>query len=206
MTTLRLWLSALVDAALGWLLFAVLFAAVMLARAAAAETAYCPATFPECLNRDVLEDLADAGAESFELEAVERLMRHSDRGPVAYVRVSDREVALSWAHFTAGRNRLGLGGLPADQTSLAHYWSAMELLYSDAAGAVTLAAWRRLVGPVVREARTAGWPEDDLDLVAAAANSAPGSLRRIGRECGWERTCVVVRWATSERRKERMAP
>lgn len=166
----------------------------------------CPLTFAECLNRDVLVDLADAGAEPWELDAVAVIISGDEgKGPVDYVRVGPNEIAVGFAHFTACRDRFRLGiGCDPNTTTLAAWEGMLALLYSDVGPSVQLTAWRRIVSRPVAEARRWGLHGSTLSAVAALGNSAPTMVAREVHECRGDLCCVARAYATTDHRVRRI--
>lgn len=108
------WMGAAIEAFLGSLLiagtgFSLILVAVLTAGAEespAADAGYCIATYPECLNRDVLEDLAQAGAEDWELAAALAVAHgRQGRGMVTFTDVSCG--SAGFASFAPGPSRSG---------------------------------------------------------------------------------------------------
>lgn len=145
----------------------------------------CTPHHQECLDRDCHRDLRDAGAEAWETRALCDVVASGNIGKswTDYVRVSDEELAMGIAHFTAGAGRLGLSAPSPYCSDLGHYWEALSFLYSDESVPVMLSAWRRLVGPAVRAATRKGWTGRRVVLVASAASSQPGRVRRLVERC-----------------------
>jgi hypothetical protein len=185
-------------------LLAVLFLLALIlssfAREARASLSYSPAPYPECLPRETLSDLRAAGASAWELLAVRVITRDGrSKGPVDWI---ERECGLSGLagpfHFTPGRLRLyrppeDISYCPAFDEDYRE--AVLSLLYSEAAGPVLLATFRRIVNQPVTRAREAGLYDQDLALVAALANNSPRLMERIGERCEWGVPCIMEEWS-----------
>lgn len=163
-----------------------------------------PWAWPECLPRNTIDDVRQAGAQDWEVLAIRAITRDGlSKGPVDLVPTDCG--AHGWAHFSPGRLDLNIATSSPCPVDDAKWRQGVQLvLYSDGAGWVQLRAWRRIVGPAVREARRNGWRRSELALAAALANSSPSLLRRLGAECDWDSTCVRRRYGTTDHRRRRL--
>jgi hypothetical protein len=164
---------------------------------------YCPMIWYECLSRDTLRDLERAGATTWELMAVRAITRDGEsKGPVDLVMTDCG--AHGWAHFSPERLDLNLSHVtecPYDDPEWRH--AVLAVLYSERSGALTLAAWRRIIAPALYEAQRHGWRRAELALAAAVANTAPTLLVRLGEECSWSSACVAHRYARGNEHRAR---
>jgi hypothetical protein len=160
-------------------------------------------TWEECLDRSNLEeDLRRAGARGWELDAI-GLVRSGNigKGVVDYIDTRIDDLALGWAHFPAQSERLPIPAPRPGLCDLEHYWLSMSFLYSDAAPAIQLEAWRSVVGYSVETGRQNGCDNECAILVAAMANSSPTRAREIGHSCSWEEHCMGPMYAGSSRHR-----
>lgn len=171
-----------------------------------------PAVWPECLDRDLwadLESVQDFGVRplvDWERLAIDAITRDGLSKGIADLIRTGCGVA-GFAHFRpTDPFRIGMSSdldCPIDDPDWSRYMLA--ILYSDQSAAIQLVAWRRIVGPAVRTARSHGWRSvHDLALAASVANSDGSSgFEARGATCEWDPDCVAESYAKESRHRRR---
>lgn len=171
---------------------------------------YTPQVYPECLDRDVLEDFEDAGAEDWELLAIRIITRDgtaSRRGMTDIVATDCGAFGafhLQPAHHVAGMTWEG----ECAREDPAWQWGLLSFLYSDHSASLQLTEWRDVVDVAVDAAADAGLDELEIAAVAAMANSTPSGTLRLGQRTGWNVSAMVdgyMAMRPSSRHRERRA-
>lgn len=160
----------------------------------------CPLTHSECLPRDLHADITRAGAEPWEIGAIEAVASGRQGRDMVTLTEAGQCGGAGFLSLTPGREGLGLsweGHCAWDDPQ----WrdNTLAWLYSDASGGIQLAAFRRISGRAIAEAHRAGMPRP---LAAIMANSAPNAFVRAGRARGWDRV-EILKWYVSQGDPER---